>query len=47
MRYPFNKYRLGTRYGSKGKYWKCGYHSGQDFLSANYGVFMCSTMTAT
>lgn len=37
MRYPFNKYRLGTRYGSKGKYWKCGYHSGQDFLSANYG----------
>jgi hypothetical protein len=37
MRYPFNKYKLGTKYGSKGKYWKCGYHSGQDFLSANYG----------
>lgn len=37
MRYPFNKYKLGTRYGSKGKYWKCGFHSGQDFLSANYG----------
>ena len=37
MRYPFNKYKLGTRYGSKGKYWKCGYHSGLDFLSANYG----------
>ena len=37
MRYPFNKYKLGTKYGSKGKYWKCGFHSGQDFLSANYG----------
>lgn len=36
MRYPFDKYRLGTRYGSRGTYWKCGYHSGQDFLSANY-----------
>lgn len=37
MRYPFDKYRLGTRYGSKGKYWQCGYHSGLDLLSANYG----------
>lgn len=37
MRYPFNKYRLGTYYGSKGNLWKCGFHSGQDFLSANYG----------
>ncbi len=37
MRYPFNKYKLGTKYGSKGKYWKCGFHSGLDFLSANYG----------
>lgn len=37
MRYPFNKYKIGTLYGSKGKYWKCGYHSGQDFLSTNYG----------
>ena len=37
MRYPFNKYRLGTRYGSKGNLWKCGYHSGLDLLSANYG----------
>ena len=40
MRYPFNKYRLGTRYSIKGKYWKCGYHSGQDFLSANYGGYV-------
>lgn len=37
MRYPFETYRLGTRFGSKGRLWKCGYHSGQDFLSANYG----------
>lgn len=37
MRYPFDKYRLGTRYGSKGNLWKCGYHSGLDLLSANYG----------
>lgn len=37
MRYPFEKYKLGTRYGSKGTYWSCGWHSGQDFLSANYG----------
>lgn len=37
MRYPFDTYRLGTRYGTKGNLWKCGYHSGQDFLSAKYG----------
>ena len=37
MRYPFDVYRLGTRYGSKGKYWSCGWHSGLDLLSANYG----------
>lgn len=37
MRYPFDKYRLGTRYGTKGGYWKCGFHSGLDLLSANYG----------
>ena len=37
MRYPFDRYVLGTRYGSKGKYWKCGWHSGLDLLSANYG----------
>ena len=37
MRYPFEIYRLGTRFGSKGRLWKCGYHSGQDFMSANYG----------
>ena len=37
MRYPFDKYVLGTRYGSKGNLWQCGYHSGLDLLSANYG----------
>ncbi len=37
MRYPFETYRLGTKYGTKGKSWKCGWHSGLDFLSANYG----------
>lgn len=37
MRYPFDNYKLGTRYGSKGKYWACGWHSGLDLLSANYG----------
>lgn len=37
MRYPFDTYRIGTRFGYKGRFWKCGYHSGQDFLSANYG----------
>ena len=37
MRYPFNIYRLDTRFGSKGNLWKCGYHSGQDFLFNNYG----------
>lgn len=37
MRYPFDKFRLGTKYGAKGHLWKCGWHSGQDFLSAGYG----------
>lgn len=37
MRYPFDVFRLGTRYGQKGKYWKSGFHSGLDLLSANYG----------
>lgn len=37
MRYPFDKYRLGTRYGAKGRYWKAGWHSGQDFLSMSFG----------
>lgn len=37
MRYPFEHFRLGTRYGTKGKYWKCGWHSGLDLLSAAYG----------
>lgn len=41
MRYPFEKYKIGTRYGSKGKSWKCGWHSGQDFLSINYGGDGC------
>lgn len=37
MRYPFDEFRLGTRYGTKGSLWKCGWHSGLDLLSANYG----------
>lgn len=37
MRYPFNKYRIGTRYGTTGSLWKCGWHSGLDLLSAVYG----------
>lgn len=37
MRYPFDVYRLGTPYGQKGTYWKCGYHSGQDFISVAAG----------
>lgn len=37
MRYPFDVYRLGTPYGRKGSYWKCGYHSGVDFISKATG----------
>lgn len=37
MRYPFDEFRLGTRYGTRGSLWKCGWHSGLDLLSANYG----------
>lgn len=37
MQYPFKTYRLGTRFGTKGSLWKCGYHSGLDLLSAGYG----------
>lgn len=38
MQYPFKgKFKIGTRYGTKGSYWKCGWHSGVDFLSSNYG----------
>lgn len=37
MRYPFDKFKLGTRFGAKGTLWRCGYHSGQDFMSAGYG----------
>lgn len=35
--YPFRKYTLGTRYGTKGSAWSCGYHSGLDIKSINYG----------
>ncbi len=37
MRYPFDRYKLGTRYGQRGKSWQCGYHSGLDILSSPYG----------
>ena len=37
MQYPFKTYKLGTRFGTKGKLWKSGYHSGLDLLSAGYG----------
>jgi murein DD-endopeptidase MepM/ murein hydrolase activator NlpD len=37
MRFPFDKFKIGTKFGEKGKYWSCGYHSGQDLMSANYG----------
>lgn len=37
MRYPFDSFRLGTRYGAKGALWRCGWHSGLDLLSAGYG----------
>ena len=37
MRYPFDKFVLGTRFGVKGKLWKAGYHSGVDFKSKKYG----------
>ena len=37
MRYPFDKYVLGTKFGKKGKLWSCGYHSGLDLKSTNYG----------
>lgn len=37
LRYPFDKFKLGTCFGQKGTLWRCGYHSGQDFMSAGYG----------
>ncbi len=37
MRYPFDKYRLGTGYGAKGGLWRAGWHSGQDFISVSFG----------
>ena len=36
--YPFRvKYKLGTRYGVKGKLWSCGWHSGLDLYSKSAG----------
>ena len=35
--YPFKKYVLGTKFGIKGDSWSCGYHSGLDLKSRNYG----------
>lgn len=36
--YPFKgKYKLGTKYGVKGKMWQVGWHSGQDFFSRSQG----------
>lgn len=37
MRYPFDKFKLGTRFGQPGRLWRSGYHSGLDLLSAGYG----------
>ena len=37
MRYPFDKFEIGTKFGVKGTLWKAGYHSGVDFKSTNYG----------
>ncbi|MEG1973102.1 MAG: peptidoglycan DD-metalloendopeptidase family protein, partial [Oscillospiraceae bacterium] len=35
--YPFKKFVFGTPYGKKGDIWKCGWHSGLDLKSKNYG----------
>lgn len=37
MRFPFDRYRLGTEYGVKGKAWRCGWHSGLDMVSVAAG----------
>ena len=37
MRYPFDRFRLGTAYGVKGKTWRCGFHSGLDLVSVAAG----------
>ncbi len=37
MRYPFDHYKLGTRFGQRGKSWRCGWHCGLDILSSAYG----------
>ncbi|MBQ3199070.1 MAG: M23 family metallopeptidase [Firmicutes bacterium] len=37
MRYPFDKFGLGTRYGEQGESWKCGWHSGLDMVSVAAG----------
>lgn len=37
-RFPFHStFVTGTQYGVKGTAWKCGWHSGLDLKSANYG----------
>jgi len=37
--YPFKngKFIYGVIFGRKGDFWKCGYHSGLDLKSSNYG----------
>lgn len=36
--YPFkSRFVFGTKYGVKGTSWKCGWHSGIDLKSTNYG----------
>lgn len=37
MQYPFKKFRLGTSYGTVGRLWQAGWHSGQDFISVAVG----------
>lgn len=37
LRYPFDKFKLGTGYGVAGSRWRCGWHSGQDFSSVAAG----------
>lgn len=36
--YPFKgRFEFGTSFGKKGSLWKCGYHTGLDLKSSNYG----------
>lgn len=37
MRYPFDRFSLGTGYGVKGSQWASGFHSGADFRSTAVG----------